>query len=187
MSLKYCSNDLERTFDICETQGMSDWKNIVNLNELGLTPGPGIDPYRGDYNRPATEMNATKLGFNVHTISPGNFSCPYHFHHEEEELFLILEGRAMLRQSNQYREVTQGDLIFFRVGPEGAHQFYNHTSSPCKVLAISTRDAREVVEYPDSKKIYVSQIKKLFSSDSEVDYWKDENNPKSFWPAEHVR
>jgi uncharacterized cupin superfamily protein len=111
-----------------------EWKNIVNIENLKLDPGPGIEPYLGDFKRPATEMGTKKLGFNVHTTPPGQFSCPYHFHHAEEELFLVLEGKAILRQTEKYREVTKGDLIYFCTGIEGAHQLYNHGDAELKIL-----------------------------------------------------
>jgi uncharacterized cupin superfamily protein len=161
---------------------MADWKNIVNVKTLTLQPGPGINSYLGDFNRPATEMGAKKLGFNIRSLPPGQYSCPYHFHHEEEELFFILQGRATLRLADQFREVEEGDLIFIPTGPSGVHQFFNHTKENCKMLAISSRDSREVVEYPDSNKVYVSQLKKLFQAGSAVDYWKDELNPDKAWP-----
>jgi uncharacterized cupin superfamily protein len=163
-----------------------DWKNIINLKTLKLDTGPGVQPYSGKFNRPAGEMGAKKLGFNVRTIPPGEFSCPYHFHQSEEELFLILEGKGTLRQANQFREISEGDLIFLQTGAPGAHQIYNHTSSELRLLAISNRDTNELVEYPDSRKIYDSKTKKLTQSGNEVDYWKDELDPGRFWPNEIV-
>jgi uncharacterized cupin superfamily protein len=162
------------------------WKNIVNVETVELAPDQGKEPYRYDYNRPATEMGAKKLGFNVATVPAGQFSCPYHFHHSEEELFLVLEGKAMLRQADQYREVSRGDLIFFTTGPEGVHQLYNHTKETFKFLAISTMDPFEVAEYPDSKKIFIAKLKKLFQAGSEVEYYKDEEDPAKHWPKEYL-
>lgn len=164
-----------------------DWKNIVNLKKLALDPGKLDKPYEHEYSRPATQMGAKKLGFNVSTLPPGQFTCPYHFHHCEEELFLILEGKALLRQANQYREVSEGDLIFFTTGPEGAHQLYNHTETTCKILAISTMAEIEIAEYPDSKKLNVSKLRKIFQRGTEVDYFKDEQNPAQYWPENLVK
>ncbi|MEK6705385.1 MAG: cupin domain-containing protein [Bdellovibrionota bacterium] len=126
-------------------------------------------------------------GFHAEILPPGQFSCPYHFHHSEEELFLVLEGKAMLRQANRFREVSKGDLIFFTNSSDGAHQFYNHSHQPFRFLALSTMDDFEVCEYPDSKKINVTKIKKVFQGGTDVDYLKDEENPSRFWPKEHLR
>ena len=164
-----------------------EWKNIVDLENLKLAPGPGIEPYLGDWNRPATDMGAQKLGFNIHTIPPGQFSCPYHFHHSEEELFLILEGSAVLRQAGRFREVIKGELIFFSTGPSGAHQLYNHKETDCKILAISNCEPKDICEYPDSGKIFKREAKTILQGDLEVDYWKDEDRPEHFWPREYLR
>lgn len=162
------------------------WKNIVNIEKLELGSCQGTEPYRYETDRPATKMGAKKLGFNVSTVPPGQFSCPYHFHHSEEELFLVLEGKAVLRQGDRFRELNKGDLVYFTTGPEGAHQIYNPTKETFKFLAISSMDAMEVAEYPDSKKIFVAKLKKVFQGGAEVDYWKDEMEPARFWPKEQL-
>ena len=35
---------------------------------------------------------ARKLGASIDIVAPGMRSCPYHFHHAEEEMFIILEA-----------------------------------------------------------------------------------------------
>ena len=161
-----------------------NWTNIINLETLEYKSEQKNENYRHESAPLAHQMGAQKLGFHAEILAPRCFSCPYHFHHSEEELFLVLEGEATLRQNGQFRRVTKGDLIFFSNTPEGAHQFYNHTDRPFKFLALSTMDPLEVCEYPDSKKVYVSKIKKVFQAGQEVDYWKDEENPKKYWPKE---
>jgi uncharacterized cupin superfamily protein len=164
------------------------WKNIVNLDKLKLEQDQKVpEAYEYTTASLAPKMGAKKLGYNVSTVPPGKFSCPYHFHHSEEELFLVLEGKAILRQADQYREVSKNDLIFFEASAEGAHQFYNHTEQTFKFFALSTKDQLEVAEYPDSKKIFVAKLRKIFQEGSEVDYWTDEKNPEKFWPTEHLR
>jgi uncharacterized cupin superfamily protein len=164
------------------------WKNIVNLKNLEFEPDHSMENYKYDFAPEvnAKEMGAQKLGYNVSRLLSGQFSCPYHFHYSEEELFLVLEGNAMLRQADQYREVMKGDLIFFSTNVEGAHQFYNHTDSPFVYLALSTLDSLDVCEYPDSKKINVRKLKKVFQAGAEVEYLKDEENPAQHWPKEFL-
>lgn len=163
-----------------------NWNNIINLESLEFKTEEANANYKHDSAPLATKMGAKKLGFHAEILPPKKFSCPYHFHHSEEELFLVLDGKAILRQNDQFREVNRGDLIFFTNSPEGAHQFYNHTDQPFRFLALSTMDAFEVCEYPDSKKTYVNKLKKVFQFGHEVDYWHDESDPKKFWPKEHL-
>lgn len=171
-----------------------DWKCVASLENLEFETKEydtretkGLK-YEIALKASSEAMGAKKLGFNVGTIQPGEFSCPYHFHHSEEELFIILEGRAMLRMNNSYREVKKGDLIFCSATPEGAHQLYNHTDEVCKYFALSDKnDQFEVAEYPDSGKVMVRKVKKVFEAKSEVDYYKGEKDPAAFWPKEFLR
>ena len=164
---------------------MSNWSNIINLEKVELKPGGMGQSYQWLSSESISKaVGAKKLGFHLEVLLPGKYSCPYHFHHAEEELFWILEGKAMLRQSDQFREVGPGDLIFFQTGPEGAHQFFNHTDKPFRFFALSTMEELEVCEYPDSKKINVSRIKKVFLKEQAVEYMEGEDNPGRFWPKE---
>ena len=165
------------------------WKNIFNLENLTFQHEHAVEHYKYDVAPAATSeaMGAKKLGYNVSSLPPGQFSCPYHFHHSEEELFLVLNGSAILRQGDEFREVFKGDLIFFTTSPEGAHQFYNHTQQPFTFLALSTKDPFDVCEYPDSKKIKVMKIQKVFQHGTEVEYLRDEADPARYWPIEQLK
>jgi uncharacterized cupin superfamily protein len=165
---------------------MNEWKNIFNTKKAEYSQVSGQEKYRFRSMPLASAMGAKKLGFHVEILEPQAFSCPYHFHHSEEELFLVLKGRAMLRQDNKFREVSEGDLIFFPPSPEGAHQFYNHTNEPFEFFALSTKDEFEVCEYPDSGKIMVGKLRKVFQAGAEVDYFKDEKDPSKYWPQAHL-
>lgn len=162
-------------------------KSVVNLGELELQTKKWADHYHFEWLDLSAKMGAQKLGFNVSKIQPGDFSCPYHFHHSEEELFLVLEGSAILRLNGKFRRVKKGDLIFCTTGLEGAHQFYNHTKEPFVYLALSTLDPLEIGEYPDSKKINISKLKKIFQNGAEVNYLKGEEDPAKYWPEKWLK
>ena len=96
-----------------------NWSNITNLGELSFTDGSMSEIYKWKTTESLSKkMGAENLGFHVEILAPGKFSCPYHFHHLEEELFLVLEGHAILRQDGRFRKVSTGDLIFFKNGPK---------------------------------------------------------------------
>ena len=161
----------------------SDWSNVVDLRSFPLTKEVGEAPYRGDFARPPAASFAKKLGFNVRTIPPGQYSCPYHFHHDEEEIFYIVEGEATLRQGNRFRTVRAGEVVFFPTGAEGAHQFFNHSDRDCRLFAVSNRSANDVVEFPDSGKIFIASLKKLLRGATETEYLEGERDPSIHWPA----
>ena len=97
-------------------------------------------------------VGARKLGYNLTELPPGKAAFPYHFHHVNEELFLILEGEATLRSPTGERALTVGDIVCCPPGPEGAHQIVNSGTAVLRYLALSTTEDPEVVEYPDSGK-----------------------------------
>lgn len=107
----------------------------------------------------AVALNAKELGYCIVTLEPGKRSCPYHFHHAEEELFFVLEGSGTLRQGDENGEeeivLVAGDFAAFPPDTGIAHQFYNHTEAAFVYLAFSNRSKLDVAEYPDSDKLLV--------------------------------
>lgn len=107
----------------------------------------------------AVALGAQQLGYCQVSLDPGKRSCPYHFHHAEEELFVVLSGEAILRQGDAEGEervpVAAGDVISFPAGTGVAHQFLNESEAPFIYLAVSNRHAHDVAEYPDSDKVLI--------------------------------
>ena len=68
---------------------------------------------------------ARKLGASIDTVAPGKRSCPYHFHHAQEEMFIVLEGRGTLRVAGEMLPLREGDVVFIPPGPEYPHQIVN--------------------------------------------------------------
>lgn len=126
----------------------------------------------------AVALQARDLGFCIVTLQPGKRSCPYHFHHSEEELFYVLEGSGTLRQGDESGEeqvvLQRGDFASFPAGTGVAHQFINHTSEPFVYLAFSNRLKYDVAEYPDSDKILVRGRRHLLRRGPQLDYFDGE-------------
>jgi uncharacterized cupin superfamily protein len=93
-----------------------------------------------------------QLGATVYELGPGNFVV-YHFHHASEELLVVLRGRPTLRTAEGERQLAEGEVVHFPVGPAGVHGFLNHTDEPVRYLMASTLVSPEVAEYPDLKQI----------------------------------
>jgi uncharacterized cupin superfamily protein len=161
--------------------------HIINLLKAEkLRPCNKQPHYHGFVLDIADEIGAQKLGFHLEVISPKNFSCPYHYHEQEEELFLVLEGEAIVRCNDVFRKVGPGDLIFYHVGPENTHNMYNHTDKPFKFLALSNVSADyDVCHYPDSGK--VSSEEGYMQNRVKVNYYKDEEDPAKYWPEHALR
>lgn len=101
-----------------------------------------IDHYGGEHAipgirfRPARQaLNVSAWGMNVLELDPGCEGYPEHDHtHDlQEEVYLVVDGAAVLVAEGQEREVTRGDMI--RVSPETARKFVTH-DRPVTLLAI---------------------------------------------------
>jgi len=99
-----------------------------------------------------------KVGATVYEIAPGQTSGYYHFHHGAEELLVVLRGRPTLREPSGERELAEGDVILFAIGPAGAHQLLNHSDEPVRYLMAANRSSPEAVEYPDSRQLSVMAL-----------------------------
>lgn len=119
---------------------------------------------------------ATKLGAGIDVLAPGKRSCPYHLHHAQEEMFVILEGHGTLRVAGERVPVRAGDVVFIPPGPEYPHQFINTSDAPMRYLSISTQERPELCEYPDSGKVagYVRGVRIIQRPGEALDYWDGE-------------
>lgn len=127
-------------------------------------------------------IGARQLGYNLTELPPGKSQCPFHSHHHEEEMFLILDGEGELRFGDQRYPLRRHDVIACPTGGAAvAHQITNTGSTPLRYLALSTQSTVEVCEYPDSRKVGVfcaeetgAGLRKMFHAETTVDYYDRE-------------
>ncbi len=100
--------------------------------------------------RLAAPAGATDLGCAVFELDPGGQVAPYHVHHANEELLLVLEGTLELRTPAGRREVARGAVVSFPAGPDGAHRLRNTSEAPARYLMVSTMRYPEVAEQLDT-------------------------------------
>lgn len=99
-------------------------------------------------------LKLTKLGCAYSEVPPGKSGCPFHVHHAEDEMFVILDGEGEYRFGEDRYEVKSGDVLGAPVGgPEYAHQLFNTGAGPLKYLSISSKADMDICEYPDTNKI----------------------------------
>ena len=154
----------------------------VDYNEMG-SPGGKFGARAGMI---ASQLGARKLGYNVVLLPPGKVSCPYHFHHCNEEMFFIIEGTGLLRYNGEEQPLRAGDVIACPPGSGSAHQITNDADTDLTYLAVSTKEAPEVAQYPDSNKVGfmcgpdpdadpdTPPLRMLVLDDAGVDYWHGE-------------
>ncbi len=126
----------------------------INLNDLttsrdlahGDTFGARVFPI-------SPLLGAELLGYNLTVVAPGKRAFPFHNHHANEELFVVLEGEGLLRYGTETLPVRQGDVIACPPGgPETAHQLINTGTAELRYLAVSTTVPTDVFQYPDTGK-----------------------------------
>jgi uncharacterized cupin superfamily protein len=106
------------------------------------------DDWSGGGAQAASLPRGDDLGATVYVLEPGDFVV-YHFHHAQEELLILLEGRPTLRTGGGERQLTAGEVVHFPVGPDGAHGLRNETDASVRYVMASTLTLPEVAEYPD--------------------------------------
>jgi len=132
------------------------------------------------YDSEATSLTqgtaAKRLGASFDIVAPGKMSCPYHLHHAQEEMFIVLQGEGTLRVAGELVPITAGDVITIPPGPEYPHHIINTSGAPLHYLSISTMEKPEVCEYPDSGKVgvFANGLRLLQRREAGVDYWDGE-------------
>lgn len=126
---------------------------IMNLEDAELEQHDLSESFQARRAAVAKQLGAQKFGCSLMVLNPGQKAWPYHLHHVNEEMFLILEGEGLLRLDSDERDVREGDLICIPPGPGSAHQIINNSGAELRYLAISTMEEPDVTEFPDSDKI----------------------------------
>lgn len=100
--------------------------------------------------RVGAAAGAKELGCTLYELDPGGQAAPYHMHHGNEELLIVLDGALQLRTPDGTREVGKGAVVAFPAGAPGAHRVRNVSEAPARYLVVSTMRFPEVAEQLDT-------------------------------------
>ena len=104
----------------------------------------------------AAPLGARHLGARYVEVPAGKKAWPFHCHHANDEMFVILAGSGRLRFGADEHAVSAGDVVVCPAGgPQTAHQLIAGPDAPLRYLAISSMREPDVMEYPDSGKLVV--------------------------------
>lgn len=155
----------------------------VNVGELELDHWQQGSFFAGSDASFGAMLGLKNLGISYNEVPPGKSGCPFHNHHVEEELFVILDGEGEYRFGDKRVAVGKGDVLGAPAGgPETAHQLINTGPAVLVYLAVSTKARTEIVEYPDSGKFLAKtnrEDKTTFrvigrAEATTLDYWDGE-------------
>ncbi|HEY1509334.1 MAG TPA: cupin domain-containing protein [Solirubrobacteraceae bacterium] len=108
--------------------------------DLGAARGSRLGPDAG----------CAELGCSLYELDPGGQATPYHMHHGNEELLIVLDGELELRTPDGTRTVSKGAVVGFPTGSAGAHRLRNVSQAPARYLLVSTMRMPEVAEQLDT-------------------------------------
>ena len=154
-------------------------ENVYATDWDAIEDHPGYEWQRIRLGR---RLGAEMLGASVYVLGPGQKSFPYHFHHANEEMLIVLEGNVTVRTPEGEKDASLGDAVSFRTGARGAHQVINRSDDPARILMISTMVSPEIAEYPDSGNVGIfagrapgaagEGLQKFIDGSAVVDYFE---------------
>jgi uncharacterized cupin superfamily protein len=161
-----------------------EYKPVARLAELPRESFSQGVQYQSLDAELSDRLRLRELGAVYTEVPPGKSACPFHVHHGEDEMFVILEGQGSYRFGEENYKVAAGDVLGApRGGAEYAHKLVNTGEVPLRYLAISSRAMIDVCEYPDSGKFAVMSRAERFEEtrfryigrmESALDYWDGE-------------
>jgi uncharacterized cupin superfamily protein len=127
------------------------------------------------------QANSKNIVFDIRKLPPGEYSFPYHYHRAAEEVMYIISGSMKMRSLNGIEVISEGDVVHFETGEKGAHQFFNHTGEHCTYFDIRVCFGIDIVVYPDSGKLMISQFNEVFEQTADTEYFKGELEIDQIW------
>jgi mannose-6-phosphate isomerase-like protein (cupin superfamily) len=81
------------------------------------------------------QFGAENLAITWVDCAPGS-EQPSHQHDTQEQVYVIVRGRGLMRTGDEEREVAEGTMIF--VPPRTAHRIRNHTDAPMTYVSATS-------------------------------------------------
>ncbi|MCC4246604.1 cupin domain-containing protein [Stappia indica] len=160
---------------------------VLRLADLDCVAQAHGETFEAHFASIAAPLGARRLGARYVEVPAGKKAWPFHCHHANDEMFVILSGSGTLRYGDKRHSVAGGDVVVCPAGgPETAHQLIAGADEPLRYLAVSTMNEPDVMEYPDSGKVTVfagappggdkaaRRVALSLRTDSAVDYWDGE-------------
>jgi uncharacterized cupin superfamily protein len=91
----------------------------------------------------------TQFGVNIVILPPGARSSMRHWHEEEDEFVMVLQGQLDWLSDAGAAPVAPGDCLAFPKGDRDAHSFVNTGTTEARFLVVGSKAAVETAHYPD--------------------------------------
>jgi len=91
----------------------------------------------------------TQFGANLVILQSGAMSSLRHWHQNEDEFVMVVQGICTLVQDEGATDLHSGDCAAFKAGDPNGHHFQNRTKAEARFLVVGFRAAAEVATYSD--------------------------------------
>ena len=114
-----------------------DLDGIEKTNRTGYPP-PYDREVAGRWQKPIGDtVGFAELGARHVTLERGAWSSQRHWHDGEDELLVMLSGKAVLIEDDGETEVGPGDILAWPAGSRNGHHLINRTDEPCSFICVS--------------------------------------------------
>jgi uncharacterized cupin superfamily protein len=125
-----------------------DLDSIPQINVTGY-PSPWREEMaKRHYRRLGPASGLGDFGVSHVTLEPGGVSSQRHWHEEEDEFVVMLEGEAVLEEEGGETMMRPGDCASFPKGVANGHRLVNRGDSLCVFIAVG-KHALSNCHYPD--------------------------------------
>ena len=91
----------------------------------------------------------TQFGVNIVILAPGAKSSMRHWHLNEDEFVMIIQGCCTMLQDAGPTIMQVGDCAAFPAGNSDGHCFINHTDTEARFLVVGSKAKAETATYSD--------------------------------------
>lgn len=91
----------------------------------------------------------TQFGVNIVRLEPGAVASLRHWHLNEDEFAIVLDGDLTLIEDGGETPMQPGDCAAWKAGVADGHRFVNRSDRPARFLVVGSKAVDETVTYSD--------------------------------------
>lgn len=127
--MSQCNAKTGSNFSVYETGFKKDWpEHTVELPGLTI-PGK---KFLKDM------LGLTSCEISINSMAPGGSMPIYHTHHQNEEVYIFIQGKGQVQVDGEVIDVKEGTMV--RIGPNGERIWRNHSNEPLLYIIIQARE-----------------------------------------------
>ena len=91
----------------------------------------------------------TQFGVKLCRLLPGAWSSQRHWHENEDEFVMVLDGEVVLIENDGEDILRAGDCATHKAGVANGHHLVNRSANDAVFIVMGTRAKKETAHYPD--------------------------------------